>query len=240
MIRPAFLGALAATAILATAFPAAAQILTSTQDRMTHGKPSKSDIARGDALLRRTATCVAKRAPGRIDVLLGTAPGSQKEVDLLRTFQSRLDWCLPAGDSIGFPWTLLRGALVEALYKERFPEPLPAADVVAADVLAAWTAPHLTSGGTVELEYFHGVARCVVARDPRQVEKLLATAPLGPDEAAALRPIRPLLPPCIDSGIGFTASRESLRGLLAEALLRYRIDRRQNFVTAAAGPAGKN
>lgn len=240
MSRPPVLRLLVAAAALVAAAPASAQILTSTQDRMTHGKPSKSDVARSDALLRRTAACVAKRAPTRIDSLLSTAPGSPKEASILSSFQSRLDWCVPGDDSIGFPWSLLRGALVEALYKERFPQPLPAAAAVPASVLAAWTAPHLTSGGTVELEYFHGVARCVVARDPRRVEKLLTTIPMSSDEALALRPIRPALPGCIDSGIAFTASRESLRGLLAEALLRYRLDQRQGFAGAALGPVGKN
>jgi hypothetical protein len=239
MRRSPFLSRLAAAAILATAVPAAGQILTSTQDRMTHGKPSKSDIARSDALLRRTAACVAKRAPTRIESLLGTAPGSAKEKDILSSFQSRLDWCLPGGESIGFPWTLLRGALVEALYKEQFPQPA-AAGPVAAEVLAAWAAPNLTSGGTVELEYFHGVARCVVGRNPLLVEKLIAATPLAADETAALRPIRPLLPGCIDSGIAFTASRESLRGLLAEALMRYRRAQRDGFAAVAAGLAGKN
>jgi hypothetical protein len=226
--------------MLTTALPAAAQILTSTQDRMTHGKASDSDVARSDALLRRTAACVAKRAPTRIESLLRTAPGSAREANILSTFQSRLDWCLPTEESIGFPWTLLRGALVEALYKEQFRILLPVAQPVAAEILAAWTAPHLTSGGKVELEYFHGVARCVVAHDPLLVERLLATTPMAADEVSALKPIRPLLPGCIDSGIAFTASRESLRGLLAEALLRYRLDQREGFAGVAAAPAGKN
>jgi hypothetical protein len=237
--RLPFLSTLAAAAILATGVPAAAQILTSTQDRMTHGKPSQSDVARSDAVLRRTAACVAKRAPTRIESLLRTAPGSPKERNILSTFQSRLDWCIPGEDSIGFPWTLLRGALVEAYYKVQFSQPL-SVQAAPPEVLAAWTAPNLASGGTVELEYFHGVARCVVAKDPRLVEKLLVTTPMAADEMAALRPIRPLLPGCIDSGIAFTASRESLRGLLAEALLRYRLDQHDGFVTAAAGSAGKN
>lgn len=229
----------AALALLAAAAPGAAQILTSTQDRMTHGKPSDSDVARSDALLRRTAACVVKRAPTRIESLLRTAPGSANEKNILWSFQSRLDWCLPTDDSIGFPWTLLRGALVEALYKERFPTPLPAPQAVAPEVLTAWAAPHFKSGGTVELEYFHGVARCIVAHDPRLVEKLLATTPMAADELSALKPIRPLLPGCIDSGIAFTVSRESLRGLLAEALLRYRLDRREGFVIQAAVLTGK-
>jgi hypothetical protein len=234
------LRAAAALILLATAVPAAAQILTSTQDRMTHGKPSDSDVARSDVLLRRTAACVAKRAPTRIESLLRTAPGSAKESNILSTFQSRLDWCLPTDESIGFPWTLLRGALVEALYKEQFPTPLPAAQAAAPEVLTAWAAPHLSSGGTVELEYFHGVARCVVAHDPVLVERLLATTPMAADEVRALKPIRPLLPGCIDAGIGFTASRESLRGLLAEALLRYRRDQSGGFAGVAAAPTGKN
>jgi hypothetical protein len=240
MSRVPFLGALAVAAILATAVPAAAQILTSTQDRMTHGKPSKSDVARSDAVLRRTADCVAKRAPTRIESLLRTAPGSPTESTILSSFQSRLDWCIPGEDSIGFPWTLLRGALVEALYKAQFPELLPAAPAAPPEALAAWAAPNLTSGGKVELEYFHGVARCVVARNPQLVGKLIATTPMAADEVAALRPIRALLPGCIESGISFTASRESLRGLLAEALLRYRRDQRDGFAAAAAIPAGKN
>lgn len=235
MTRRPFLNLVAAVGMLGTAIPCGAQILTSTQERMTHGKPSNSDVARSDALLRRTAACVAERAPSRIESLLRTAPGSANEATILHTFQSRLDWCLPGQDSIGFPWTLLRGALVEAQYKKQFPAPLGPSPAVASDVLAKWTAPRLTSGGVVELEYLHGVARCVVARDPQLVEKLLATTPMVAEELSALKPIRGLLPGCIDSGIAFTASRESLRGLLAEALLRYRVDQQRGFTVASGG-----
>jgi len=50
---------------------------------------------------------------------------------------------------------------------------------------------------------------------------MLAGAPFSAAEGRAIGSLQGALSVCLDAGISFTASRQSLRGLLAEAALHY-------------------
>ena len=80
-------------------------------------------------------------------------------------------------------------------------------------------------------------ARCVVLREPATVTSVLAAPPFSPAEMAALRALQPAISACLDAGIAFTTSRQSLRGLLAEAALHYGEGLRDGFPAPAAASA---
>jgi hypothetical protein len=67
----------------------------------------------------------------------------------------------------------------------------------------------------------HAMARCVVLRQPAAVTAMLANAPFSAGETRAIGSLQGALSTCLDAGIRFTASRQSLRGLLAEAAFHY-------------------
>ena len=232
-MKPSFRHLLAVgLACCATALPA--QKVHSTQDRMTTpGAPSATSIARSDDLLRRTLVCVLKRSPSKFHRLLQTAPGSEEEGAAARSFRGRANWCLPTAQAIGFANNVMRGAAAEVMYHAQFPQGVRASPTVPAQAVATWTAPRTKRGGKPELEYLHAAARCVVAKESAAVAAMLSTDSLSPQEVSAFRALQPAVSSCIDAGVKFTASRQSLRGLLAEAMLEYGLAQKDGFDTAA-------
>lgn len=200
---------------------AIAQELTSTNDRMTHAVPGRGEAAQTDPLFRRTLACVLVREPRKPRNLVDTLPGSREEARLLGAFQSRLDQCyVGTVHGIGFSWDLLRGGFAEIYYHREFPGGLPGAPAHTAWV-EAWTRPRAAAGGAPQAEMLHATMRCVVVRRPEVVGRMLAAAPFTAEEASAVRMLRDDLSACLNSGVQLTASRQSLRGLLAEAALHY-------------------
>jgi hypothetical protein len=213
-----------------------AQELTSTSDRMTHAEPERGEAARTDPLFRRTLACVVSREPGRVRTLIETIPGSHTEARVMGGFQSRLDQCyVGIGRGLSFTWNLLRGGFAEIFYHREFPAGLPseAADPAWAE---AWVRARVDAGTVSEQELLHATARCVVVRRPAIVTRLLAAPPFGAAETGVLRQLSGDIASCLDSGIALTASRQSLRGLLAEAALHYG-EARGAGSNAAAAPA---
>lgn len=226
MLRPLSLGC-AAIFLCGTVAPALAQELTSTRDRMTHAEPERGEAARMDPLFRRTLACVVSREPGRTRALVNTIPGSRAEARLVGGFQSRLDRCHPGTTvrGLGFTWNLMRGGFAEIYYHRAFPDGL-AGGATDADWAAAWIRPRVADGAVSQEEFLHATVRCVVVRQPAIVAQLLAAAPFSAAEVSARRQLRGDISACLDSGIEFTASPQSLRGLLAEAALHYGEERR--------------
>lgn len=220
MLRLSSLGC-AAILLCLTAIPALAQELTSTRDRMTHAEPERGEAAHMDPLFRRTLACVDSREPSRTRTLIQTIPGSRIEARVMGGFQSRLDQCyVGTGRGLGFTWNLMRGGFAEIYYHREFPNGLAsgAPDAAWAD---AWIRPRVVDGVVSQEELLHSTARCVVARQPAVVTRLLAGAPFSAAEVGAMRELRGDISSCLDSGIHLTASPQSLRGLLAEAALLY-------------------
>jgi len=117
---------------------------------------------------------------------------------------------------------VLRGGIAESFYHEAFPNglPAPAAGPPAAAALA-WAGPRTSEGQVTRMESFHAVARCVVLRNTHAVSAMLAAAPFSAGELAAIHDFQGDLAACITRGVRFTVSRQSLRGLMAEAALHY-------------------
>jgi hypothetical protein len=150
-------------------------------------------------------------------------PGSNAEAMIISSYQSRLDQCYPRQmGGLSFSWSLLRGGFAELFYHRDFPGGLPAAPAAApSEAAIAWTHARTAEGRVTSLETLHAVARCVVVRRPAAVSGLLAEAPFSAGELTGMQSIQDDLSACITAGVRFTASRQSLRGLLAEAALHY-------------------
>ena len=230
MLRLPSLGC-AAMFLCATGASALAQELTSTRDRMTHAEPERGEAARMDPLFRRMLACVFSREPGRARTLIETIPGTRTEARVMGGFQSRLEQCyVGTGRGIGFSWNLMRGGFAEIYYHREFPGGLASGTADAAWA-EAWIRPRVADGVVSQEEQLHATARCVVVRQPAIVTRLLAGAPFSAAEVSAMRQLRGDISSCLDSGIQFTVSPQSLRALLAEAALRYGESR-------GAGPNG--
>jgi hypothetical protein len=234
------LGRVALASALLCGGAAAAQIPTSTQDRVTTPiPPSLQEIARTDAVFRDAVACVVRYQPARTRALLDTVPGSSGEGTILYSFQSRLDQCYDyyrnEGRSLGFTSNLLRGVVAEIYYHREFPGGIAANAVAAPETLTSWTQPRPDDGAVSQVEMLHSMARCVTVRQPAGVAALLAADPFTTGERDAIRTLQPDLAACLDSGIEFAASRQSLRGLLAEAALHYAEASRTGFTRVGRG-----
>lgn len=189
-----------------------------------------------DPIFRRTVACAVERQTTRARNLLDTVPGSHAEASIIGSFRSRLNWCyIPVEGGIGFSWSLFRGGVAEIFYRRAFPSGLPREP--AGDVASAWSQARAVTTGHPEIEMLHATARCVVLRQPGTVSEMLAGAPLSREEMRALRALQADVSACLDSGIEFTASRQSLRGLLAEAAFHYGEAQRSGFAGIAARDA---
>ena len=217
-----------------------AQLPSRSQIRPQQHGGVRADVARSDVLFRRTIACVVDRWPDRAAGLPATIPGSTAEFSIMSDFQPRLNWCFDAGDSgIRFSSSVLRGGIAEIYYHRSNPGGLPRGPrMVDAAQAAAWTRPRAVDRGDGGLEALHSVARCVVLRQPGLVSDLLATTPLSAEESAATRALQNDLSACLTAGVTFTASRQSLRGLLAEAALHYGEVFGAGFGPASASPVG--
>lgn len=205
---------------------ATAQIPTSTQDRVTTPiPPRRSEIARTDEIMRDMAACVIRRQPGRTRTLLDTVPGSHEEGRILTSFQSRMNSCYDdsrnSGRSMGLTLNLLRAAIAEHYYQRDFAGSFAPVTGVSPEKAEAWTQPRPIGNRIGQLEAVHSMARCVTVRQPMAVHALLAVPPLSPAEGRAFARLRAELAACLIDGVELTASRQSLRGLLAEAAFHY-------------------
>lgn len=216
--------------------PAHAQYVNSTRDWMTTPVPPKfKDIVRSDKQFRGMAECVVDRQTGRVEYLLqNTAPGSENEQNIARSLQSAMDWCLPGFDSIGFSWNILRGGLAEALYDQNYPEGIEAGSLPNSDWVSTWIIPRMEEGGAPQLELLHSAARCLVAKRPADVQALLETDSMSPAEMNAIGKLQGDLGACLFKGMTLNTNRQSLRGLLAEAMLEFAIAQKNGFQVAAA------
>jgi len=213
---------LAALLVLVAA-AAVAQNPTSSRDRITPPYHRRGEAARSDPDFRHILACTVLREPNRSRNLIATIPGTPAESRIMDSYQSRLDQCYPrATGGLAFSSDLLRGGIAEVLYHHDFPGGLPAAPAEApSEAALAWARPRLFEGRVTGTEIPHAIARCLVLRQPAIVSTLLANPPFSAGELAALRSLQGDLAACINNGVRFTASRQSLRGLLAEAALSY-------------------
>lgn len=166
------------------------------------GQPAERSMA-------RFARCAVRADPERITALLATPAGSAAENRILTYLARRYANCLIGDTDMASSSVLMRGAIAERVYLDRFPEPLVAPRPSASPFVRN---PAVTA-------HFE-VARCAAMRDPASADRLVRAPFRSPDEAAALQSLMPVLGACVASGSAFQFDRVLLHGALAEALLK--------------------
>ena len=222
-------------------FAAAAQIPTSTHDVLVRPySPEQEEIAHTDAVLRDLIACVIRYQPARTRNLLATIPGSHAERTIVRSLRSRMETCYDyfqtGARALVFATPIVRGMIAEQYYRRDFPNGLAAASPPAAEAAAVWTAPRPSPSDDAGPELVHAMARCVVVQHPAEVAALIAAEPFTMEERRALAAVTPHLSPCLYQGVNLDASRQSLRGVLAEAVLQYAEAQREGF----SSPPGRS
>jgi hypothetical protein len=201
------LSGMAALALGLTAGPASAQIAPGYSGTSDGGTVYMGSEEVWQAL-RVFGSCYARLSTPQALQLLANEPGTQGERDAVRLAIRDPQNCFGYVSRVRAPYSFLRGAVAEGLWKRRID--IPAALRRAAPVRGA------------DSRNIHESARCVAAAHGDQVRALLAT-PLGSrrerDATAAFvsGPFRQCAPP--EAG-AFTLAPIMVRYLLAEALLR--------------------
>jgi hypothetical protein len=236
-MRFPFLTASLALALSGLAAPSHAQIPTSTRDSMNGNRMVRGDASRTDPFFRHMIACTVDRQPARARALLETRPGSYEEDRIIHSFDSRLEQCLAGIPSLGLATLLIRAGIAEVYYHREFPDGITASPAPDPARAAAWSRARTDGLRDPQMELLHALARCVVLRQPEAVSAALAAGPMSAAESAAIRTLQQSLGACLDSGVRFTASRQSLRGLLAEAALHFGEARRNGFSAFAQAAA---
>lgn len=172
-------------------------------------------------ILATYGSCYAGQNKTDAFELLATEPGSVEEVKTYKKlFSKPYQSCLGEVTNLSLPYTMVRGAIAEGLYKKRVP--IPASLVV--------TPP--ASGARIK--NLAEAARCFTASHRAEVARLIATTKVGSkEEAAAVDAIMPQFAECIPAGARqLSVASTQVRYRLVEALLR--------LPTDAAAAVGKN
>jgi hypothetical protein len=154
-------------------------------------------------------SCFARRYPNDVVALLATDPGSPSENELFREVISRrAAVCLSGGDRVRMPRWIIRGAIIEGLYRSRAAVP---ANLTVSETPAPGTASSLTSA-----------AFCYAARHPEQVRSLLQDTRAGSrDEYESLTTMAEEFFGCYAAGAGAQQLDPTMiRYRLVEAALR--------------------
>ena len=154
-------------------------------------------------------SCFARRYPNDVVALLGTDPGSPSENELFREVISRrAAVCLSGGDRVRMPRWIIRGAVIEGLYRSRAAVP---ANLAVSETPAPGTASSLT-----------GAAFCYAARHPEQVRSLLQETRAGSrDEYESLSAMAEEFFGCFADNVGAqNLTATAIRYRLVEAALR--------------------
>jgi hypothetical protein len=177
--------------------------------------------------LVEVARCVVRRAHGAAEKLLETTPESSAESNIRwGPIRSRLDQCSQM--YMGATGVVLRGAIAQVLYEEKFAARAPSAAPAVVPLGYDWPA---TGETAAQLATIYSFADCVVAAQPADVRRLVLTAPGSDEESAVLRALRPNFPSCLVKDVTFNTNRETMRAVLTESLHRW------SLAQAKAAPA---
>ena len=208
--------ALAAAAIGLIACQASAQRATSSAD--AGGGNTAYDTAKANAYLQRNAACLVRYDTARTSALLRSVPGSDDESRIVYAMRSRVSNCMGIQLYAKIMWVdelAERGAVAEAIYHRDYPGGIAVA--AQASPAAAWAAGKDATPGRLALD---AVGRCVAASGPSAAAALLAAEYGSAAETRAIEALGPMLTACTDSGGGIRTTRMTLRGQMAEQLMR--------------------
>jgi hypothetical protein len=190
--------------MLAAAQPASAQIPSSRS-----GQSSLQYLSNEDGLIAimEFGECYAKGETKKALRLLATSPSTREEAQTyVALFRGSNQACLKEIIQLNADLPMVRGAIVEGLYKKRIPIPPQLMQTVPAPA----TATDLS-----------GAARCYVAGHRLEAMRLLAqTRPGSRKEFDMLGRLMPDFSTCVPKGTKLSFPATIIRFRIAEALLR--------------------
>ena len=187
----------------------------------------------------RFGDCAVDSSSSRVGDILKLQPNSSREKSRLNDMISRFGGC--GQDSMINILTLERGALSEALYKERAPTTIDPSKITAT---SADSSAFLASERKWNGERFSGDAtmisatNCLVAVQPGDANALLQTRHGSSEEEAALDKLFAGAPTCAGEKRPDNLSKSFLRAFIADSLYRLSIsDYREKFRPGVKAPA---
>lgn len=212
-VAAASLGAMAGAAHGGNPYGGGTRITGPAPAEIPTGAMSKDDKAR--IVTIRFAACLIK---ARRSAAMAAIQPEPWEADaggkLLKIVDSR---CLESGE-LKMPTNLLRGALYQVLYREKFPDGPPALPPSAIDFTAKRGGSFTDEEKTeIALRQF---GDCVARRDINDAHAMIMSIPGSSAETAALKSLVPHFSPCIVQGSKWTLNRNSVAAILSEVLYR--------------------
>jgi hypothetical protein len=160
--------------------------------------------------------CIARLKTDQSRALLGTAPASPAEAKAIRAMLGRTTGCLQYASRMVAPSDLIRGAIVEGLYKRDVRVPPAAIDVP--------RPPRMDPQAGAAIKPYRVLAdfaRCFASKHPDRVHRMITQTYLGTDKAhAAINALEPDAPECLPPNMKIQFEPTEIRLALVEALYR--------------------
>ena len=179
---------------------------------------------------RDFGACVLKRFP-KYGERLAVEPVHTAEYNKLLN-RVTIDDCLSHGE-LTMPWNVVRTAIIEALYVERYGRrgPTDFSQVPPIDYLAGYPAELPANARTVVALGKFG--DCVGRKDPVNARALAVSIPGSADETQRFRFLSPSFNACVIQGEKLTFSKSVIRGAVSEGL--YRLSRTTDQASDGSG-----
>lgn len=188
--------------------------------------PENGDpLARARIGMNSFAACLATSARNGVNAYLMSVPGSPESTTLMRRLVRKdclsVDGLENSSGGLEFSDAVLRGALYEAVYQDRFGRNLPGdlTAVPAIDYVFGTNPVDADDRQDVALRRF---ADCVTRSASGEVHTLILSRPASSLEKEAMRALMPKLSGCLSKDLTIKFSKVQLRGVLGETLYRIR------------------
>ena len=214
-------------ALMLFATPATAQYGAPAPQAVPDAQPRpdnpESPAPAGQTQLLQAAACLVGRDANAGSALLAAAPFSADErQEAVRTLRAA-ERCVGSRARLATSPMLLRGALAEALYEARFPQPPPARTP---PLRALASLPADAAAARQDIAPAFALADCAAGRGGETVRALLAAEPDTDAEGVALQALNPVFAACVAPGTSLSVDRAGLRSLLAQSLYRWAVVQR--------------
>ena len=180
------------------------------------GEPRRGTSEEFWFALSSLGQCFARMKTEQSRALLATQPASAAEAKAVREMLGRQTGCLRHASRITMRSDLLRGAIIEGLYKRDVRAPVAAVEVPRP------AAVDPRSGDEIEpFEFLAEFARCFASKHPQRVHRLVTETHLGTAKShAAIAEFEPIVPECLPPNARMQFEPTDIRLALVEALYR--------------------
>jgi hypothetical protein len=185
-------------------------------------KPAQIDSRSKDAArqtLEVFATCIVERQAGRAAKLADMRVDTPEYLKQLNGLSDFYDDCISSG-RFEYGYSLLRGAIFQALYRREFKlnGPLtfdPMLDSAYAKIYPEPYSPEAQSS-IAQVKF----GECVSRADAANVRGFISAPPGSALETSSVQALAPKLGPCIAQGNQIKFNKTVLKGMLAEGIYR--------------------